>query len=46
MKKFQIIINILSTKDYAADIAQSIKQTLENNSTITNIQLTRIHDEL
>jgi hypothetical protein len=46
LEKFQIIINILSTKDYAADIAQSIKQTLENNSTITNIQLTRIHDEL
>ena len=42
LEKFKVIVNLSSSKDTAIDIARTIQQTLENNSSVTKIHL--IHD--
>jgi len=43
-EKYRLIIDILSTKDTAIEIARSIRQVYGDNASISNIRLTRNHD--
>ncbi len=43
-EKYRIIIDILSSKDIAIETARSIRQGYENNASILDIRLTRLHD--
>jgi len=42
--KYRLIMDILSTKDIAIEIARSVRQAYDDNTSISSIRLTRDHD--